>query len=172
MPLDRFSFDAVMPNDFAEQRAGANGDWIVTVSLELKWDLVNMYTHRKFALPSVMDCDATETSALTYVHDGHRIKLPKIVICQVPTAAGGYEDYSLVAVFDSKIVFLHGHIRYGWTILDNQFLGYFKYHDSIIKDNLVFTVTEAGSVSAWEPLSFGKFSSLYSGLASLFLDVC
>ena len=94
------------------------------------------------------------------------MKLMKIVIYKVPTADKGYEDFSLIAIFDHAIAVLNGIDLYGWTILKNQFLGYYStYSDAIMHQDLLFAVTASGTLYAWEPRSFGKFSSLCSVLA-------
>ena len=98
--------------------------------------------------------------------EGLTLKLQKIVICKVPTADKGYEDFSLIAIFDHAIAILNGIDLYGWTILRNQFLGYYStYSDAIMHQDLLFAVTASGTLYAWEPRSFGKFSSLCSVLA-------
>lgn len=158
-PLDRLSSDALMPNSFSEQRAGSNGDWIVTVGRRGNWNLVNVYTRHKIALPPLPGVEATD-SPLTFTDRGGYLELQKISICQVPTAAGLYNDYSLVAIFDFKIAVLQSYFS-EWVVLENQFQDYFSYCDAIIHQDLVFAVVENGCVYAWNPLSFGKFSSLY-----------
>ena len=94
-----------MPNDFSEQRAGSNGDWIATVGLGGNWNLVNVYSHRKFPLPPLPGVEATD-SPLRFTDRGGYLELLKISICQVPTAARLYNDYSLVAIFNFKIAVL------------------------------------------------------------------
>jgi hypothetical protein len=73
-PLDRFSSDAVMLNEISEQRASSNGDWIVTVGLEWKWELVNMYTRHMIPLPSVTQFKATKSS-FAFAEDDHPLTL-------------------------------------------------------------------------------------------------
>ena len=160
-----------MPNaNLNEQWAGANGDWIVTVGLGFKWGLVNVYTRRKIPLPPIEGFDETDNALLFHEvgeeEEGVTLKLQKIVICKVPTADKGYEDFSLIAIFDHAIAVLNGIALYGWTILKNQFLGYYStYSDAIMHEDLLFAVTASGTLYAWEPRSFGKFSSLCSVLA-------
>jgi hypothetical protein len=168
--LDRFSSDAVIPNDISEQRAGSNGDWIIMVGLEWKWELVNMYTRHMIPLPSVMQFEATKSS-LAFAKDDHPLTLHKIVICHVPAATGEYTDFSLIAVFHYKIAILEGNSPNGWIVLENQFQRFSKYCDAIIHNNLSFAVAMNGSVYAWDPRHFGKISSLYSVLALIFFDV-
>jgi hypothetical protein len=169
-PLDRFSSDAMMTNVISEQRADSNGDWIVMVGLEWKWELVNVYTCHRIPLPSVTQFEATKSS-LAFMEDDHPLTLQKIVICDVPTTAGEYTDFSLVAVFDYKIFVLEGNAPNGWIVLENQFEHFSKYCDAIIHNDLVLAIATNGSVYAWDPERFGKISSLYSVLALLFFDV-
>jgi hypothetical protein len=168
--LDRFSSDAVIPNDISEQWLGSNGDWIVTVGLEWKWELVNMYTRHRIPLPSMTQFEATKSS-LAFTEDDHPLTLHKIVICDVPTATGEYIDFSLVAIFHYKIAILEGNSPNGWIVLENQFQRFSKYCGVIIHNDLLFAVATNGSVYAWDPKHFGKISSLYSVLASIFFDV-
>jgi hypothetical protein len=65
-PLDRFSSDAVMPTSlfFGKNWAGSNRDWITSVAYGGKWELVNVYTHYKFSLPSLSLLEATTISIL------------------------------------------------------------------------------------------------------------
>jgi hypothetical protein len=120
-PLDRFSYDALMPQGKDEVRVGANGDWIATVGPECKWSLLNVYTQRNIDLPSLRKKFETTGNPLIFWYKGYVIRLQKIAICQVPTAAGGYEDFSLVAIFDFAISYLHGEIPRTWIVLENQF---------------------------------------------------
>ena len=120
-----------------------------------------MYSRRKIDLPQFPEVQATD-SALTFMYREYRIELQKIVICQVPTAAGRYADFSLVAIFDFVIGVLPcNHDE--WKILENHFQGHFRYNDVVIHEDRVFAVAENGSVYVWDPLTFGKFSSLCSG---------
>jgi hypothetical protein len=114
------SSDAVMPNHISEQRAGSNGDWTVTFGLEWKWDRVNMYTRHRIPLPSVMQFKTNESS-LVFAKDDHPLTLQKIVICDVPTTAREYTDFSLIAVIDYKIALLERNAPNGWIVIENQF---------------------------------------------------
>jgi hypothetical protein len=58
---------------------------------------------------------------LTFEYKGYVIQLQKIAIFQVPTASGGYEDFSLVAIFYLEITYLHGENPCTWIVLENQF---------------------------------------------------
>ena len=160
-PLDRFSYDGLMPHGKDEERAGANGDWIATVGPECKWNLVNVYTHRNIDLPSLRKEFETTGNPLIFGYKGYVIQLQKIAICQVPTAAGGYEDFSLVAIFDFAIAYLHGENPRTWILLENQFEYNARYCDAIIHNRHVFAVTELGNVYAWDPHQFGNISSLF-----------
>ncbi len=131
-PLDRFSYDGLMPHGKDEERAGANGDWIATVGPECKWNLLNVYTHRNIDLPSLRKEFETTGNPLIFGYKGYVIQLQKIAICQVPTAAGGYEDFSLVAIFDFAIAYLHGKNPCTWIVLENQFQYNARYCDAII----------------------------------------
>ena len=119
-PLDRFSSDAVMPPDQGRNCVGANGDWIATVGPAWKWELVNVYTHRRIPLPVILDFDATDDDLEFINADGHNIRLLKIAICQAPSAAGKYKDFFLIGIFHSVIAALHGSFS-SWTVLQNQF---------------------------------------------------
>ncbi|KAK1620277.1 hypothetical protein QYE76_025794 [Lolium multiflorum] len=152
LPLDRFSYDGLMPHGKDEERAGANGDWIAMVGG--KWNLLNVYTHRKIKLPSLRDKLETTHNPLIFEYQRSAIRLQKIAICQVPTAARGYQDFSLVAIFDFAIAYLHGEYPRAWIFLENQFQYGAIYCDAIIHNGLVFAVTELGNVYAWDPNQF------------------
>ena len=92
---------------------GANGDWIARVGF--KWELVNVYTRREIPLP-VVPLQATKYPNIFLLDNGFSAVLQKIVICQVPTAAWGYKDFSLVTVFDLRIAVLRGDDD-GWKVL-------------------------------------------------------
>ncbi|KAK1644679.1 hypothetical protein QYE76_062484 [Lolium multiflorum] len=154
LPLDRFSYDGLMPHGKDEERAGANGDWIAMVGPEGKWNLLNVYTHRKIKLPSLRDKLETTHNPLIFEYQRSAIRLQKIAICQVPTAARGYQDFSLVAIFDFAIAYLHGEYPRAWIFLENQFQYGAIYCDAIIHNGLVFAVTELGNVYAWDPNQF------------------
>jgi hypothetical protein len=160
LPLDRFSYDGLMPHGKDEERAGANGDWIAMVGPKGKWNLLNVYTHRKIKLPSLTKKFETTRNPLIFEYQGDAIQLQKIAICQVPTAARGYKDFSLVAIFDFAIAYLHGEYPRTWIFLENQFQYGAIYCDAIIHNGLVFAVTELGNVYAWDPNQFGNISSL------------
>lgn len=160
LPLDRFSYDGLMPHGKDEERAGANGDWIAMVGPEGKWNLLNVYTHRKIKLPSLRNKLETTHNPLIFEYQRSAIQLQKIAICQVPTAARGYQDFSLVAIFDFAIAYLHGEYPREWIFLENQFQYGAIYCDAIIHNGLVFAVTELGNVYAWDPNQFGNISSL------------
>jgi hypothetical protein len=160
VPLDRFSYDGLMPHGKDEERAGANGDWIAMVGPKGKWNLLNVYTHRKIKLPSLTKKFETTRNPLIFEYQGAAIQLQKIAICQVPTAARGYKDFSLVAIFDFAIAYLHGEYPRTWIFLENQFQYGAIYCDAIIHNGLVFAVTELGNVYAWDPNQFGNISSL------------
>ncbi|KAK1594480.1 hypothetical protein QYE76_037810 [Lolium multiflorum] len=154
LPLDRFSYDGLMPHGKDEERAGANGDWIAMVGPEGKWNLLNVYTHRKIKLPSLRNKLETTHNPLIFEYQRSAIQLQKIAICQVPTAARGYQDFSLVAIFDFAIAYLHGEYPREWIFLENQFQYGAIYCDAIIHNGLVFAVTELGNVYAWDPNQF------------------
>ncbi|KAK1627548.1 hypothetical protein QYE76_001863 [Lolium multiflorum] len=154
VPLDRFSYDGLVPHGKDEERAGANGDWIAMVGPEGKWNLLNVYTHRKIKLPSLRKKFETTRNPLIFGYKGYVIQLQKIAICQVPTAARRYEDFSLVAIFDFAIAYLHAEYPGTWIILENQFLFGAIYCDAIIHNGLVFAVTGLGNVYAWDPNQF------------------
>ncbi|KAK1629636.1 hypothetical protein QYE76_003951 [Lolium multiflorum] len=154
LPLDRFSYDGLMPHGKDEERAGANGDWIAMVGPEGKWNLLNVYTHRKIKLPSLRKKLETTRNPLIFEYQRSAIQLQKIAICQVPTAARGYQDFSLVAIFDFAIAYLHGEYPRTWIFLENQFQYGAIYCDAIIHNGLVFAVTELGNVYAWDPNQF------------------
>ncbi|KAK1614692.1 hypothetical protein QYE76_020209, partial [Lolium multiflorum] len=145
LPLDRFSYDGLMPHGKDEERAGANGDWIAMVGPEGKWNLLNVYTHRKIKLPSLRNKLETTHNPLIFEYQRSAIQLQKIAICQVPTAARGYQDFSLVAIFDFAIAYLHGEYPREWIFLENQFQYGAIYCDAIIHNGLVFAVTELGN---------------------------
>jgi hypothetical protein len=48
------------------------------------------------------------TIQIFLAYSGFAAKLMKIAICQVPTTAGRYKYFSLLAVFNNIIVVLHG----------------------------------------------------------------
>ncbi|KAK1668416.1 hypothetical protein QYE76_056575 [Lolium multiflorum] len=173
LPLDRFSYDGLMPHGKDEERAGANGDWIAMVGPEGKWNLLNVYTHRKIKLPSLRKKLETTRNPLIFEYQRSAIQLQKIAICQVPTAARGYKDFSLVAIFDFAIAYLHGEYPRTWIFLENQFQYGAIYCDAIIHNGLVFAVTELGNVYAWDPNQFaagGTFMSITLGEATKLLD--
>ncbi|KAK1682790.1 hypothetical protein QYE76_043638 [Lolium multiflorum] len=150
LPLDRFSYDGLMPHGKDEERAGANGDWIAMVGPEGKWNLLNVYTHRKIKLPSLRKKLETTRNPLIFEYQRSAIQLQKIAICQVPTAARGYQDFSLVAIFDFAIAYLHGEYPRTWIFLENQFQYGAIYCDAIIHNGLVFAVTELGNMDGGE----------------------
>jgi hypothetical protein len=55
----------------------------------------------------------------------------EIAICQVPTAARRYKDFSLLVVFNNRIVVLHGSDD-RWTVLSHEHNMYYMYKDAII----------------------------------------
>ena len=66
-----------------------------------------MYTHCRIPLPTMFEFEATDEEVL-FKSDTHNVCLLKIAIFQVPTAAGKYKNFSLLAVFDSAISILGG----------------------------------------------------------------
>jgi hypothetical protein len=77
----------------------------------------------------------------------HPVCLLKIAICQVPTGAGKYRNFSLLAIFDSAIAVLH-RAYHSWIVLQNQF-NMFCYQDAIIHKGFVFATTQSGTVYVW-----------------------
>ena len=167
-PLDRLSSDAVIPDGGTGMWAGANGDWIALVG-PWNWELVNVYTRRRIPLPAIPYFEATP-DRFVFMSKGQPVKLLKIAICQVPTAASNFTCFSLLAVFDLTIAVLHC-ASSTWTVLENQF-STFCYRDAIIHKGIVFAVTQAGAVYAWNHLSWGIFFFSHKVfLLSLFMDV-
>jgi hypothetical protein len=156
-PLDRFSSDAVMPDGTGKQWVGANGDWVAMVDTGFpacKWKLVNVYTRREIPLPVPFE---TTHIPNIYHHNLRAIIFHKIYICQVPTAAGGYKNFSLVAVFDIRVALLCGEDS-GWTVLtEPKSHIFYNYSDAILHNGLVFATTHTGTVHAWKPQQAGNF---------------
>ena len=150
-PLDRFSSDVVIPDGIYDQRVGANGDWIATAGFKCSLELVNVYTRRTISLPAV-NFQATNQTYIFIFPNGDSAVLKKIAICQVPTAAENYEDFCLVAVFDTRIAILHGHDSEWTVLLPHHSVRYWLYSDAIMHKGLVFATSLFGEVHAWDPL--------------------
>ena len=156
-PLDRFSSDAVIPDGIYDQRVGANGDWIATAGFKCSLELVNVYTRRTISLPAV-NFQATNQPDIFIFPNGDSAVLKKIAICQVPTAAEKYEDFCLVAVFDTRIAVLHGHDSEWTVLLPHHSVRYWLYSDAIMHKGLVFATSLFGEVHALDPLHPGNYS--------------
>ena len=116
-----------------------------------------MFTRRPIPLPAIFDFEATP-EVLKFIAAGQPTNLLKIAICRVPTTAGNYKDFSVLAIFDTVIAFLDG--SHGmWMVLENQF-SMFSYRDAIIHKGVVYVVTQIGNVYAWDPRAWGKISIL------------
>lgn len=156
-PLDRFYSDVVMPDGTGKQWVGANGYWVAMVDIGFpacKWKLVNVYTHHEIPLPVPFE---TTHIPNIYHHNLRAIIFHKIYICQVPTAAGGYKDFSLVAVFDIRVALLCGADSV-WTVLtEPKSHIFYNYSDAILHNGLVFSTTHTGTVHAWKPQHAGNF---------------
>jgi hypothetical protein len=59
-PLDNDPCDVKMPSIMNKNWAGTNGDWVVYVGYNCKWELVNVYTHRRIPLPKISACHEVE----------------------------------------------------------------------------------------------------------------
>ena len=92
-----------------------------------------------------------------YNHSGRPIILQKTAICQVTTANEEYKDFCIIAIFNYSISILQGY-DYGWIVLENQFLCYFRYSDAIVHQGHVYVASERGVVYVWNPLNTGKYS--------------
>ena len=85
-----------------------NGDWIANATHPWNWELVNVYNHHRIPLPAILEFEATDKDFEFIDVDGQQVRLLKIAICEVPTTAGKYKDFSILAIFDSSIAALHG----------------------------------------------------------------
>ena len=157
-PLDRLPHDAVLPDGTNKQWVGANGDWIAMVDVApspFEWKLVNVYSRRE--IPLTAPFETTQSPNICYDERLNGIMFEKINICQVPTSAGGYKDFSLVAVFDLRIALLQG-ADTRWTLLtEHQSKTYFIYTDAILHNGFVFATTHIGIVHAWNTKNPGNF---------------
>ena len=78
----------------------------------------------------------------------------------VPTSAGGYRDFSLLAVFVNAIASLHG-TDDGWKVFWPDYLRYCCYSDAIVHNGLVVASTDDGCVHVWDPRHSCNHSSIY-----------
>ncbi|KAK1607568.1 hypothetical protein QYE76_031241 [Lolium multiflorum] len=114
VPLDHPRRTAILP--FMDNRfwVGMNGDWIAGVDSGGNWFLANIYTHQEISLPSSETCNIFREEWIgfpdlppeRYMTYGRAMFLLKIVICEVPTKAGHYSDYKLIALFNSGLAYL------------------------------------------------------------------
>ncbi|KAK1693332.1 hypothetical protein QYE76_010029 [Lolium multiflorum] len=114
VPLDHPRRTAILP--FMDNRfwVGMNGDWIAGVDSGGNWFLANIYTHQEISLPSSETCNIFREEWIgfpdlppeRYMTYGRAMFLLKIVICKVPTKAGHYSDYKLIALFNSGLAYL------------------------------------------------------------------
>ena len=116
-----------------------------------------MYSHRRIPLPVILEFEATDNDIEFIGADGQHVHLLKIAICQVPTAAGGYKDFSLVAVFDIRVALLYGADSEWIVLTEPKSHIFYNYSDAILHNGLVFATTHTGTVHAWKPQQAGNF---------------
>ena len=123
MPLDNDTYDVKMPSLEGKAWAGANGDWVVYIGYNCKWELVNVYTHHRVPLPKTSDdYPKVEYTGILreFKYDHADCHLRKIAICRVPNRSWDYSNYEVVAIFGKLVTFLTSTPR--WILLKNQFL--------------------------------------------------
>ena len=78
--------------------------------------------------------------------------LLKIVICEVPTKAGQYADYKLIALFDHGLAYLEGSSE-EWNFLSCSHLNAgVEFSDAIEHGGIIFVVDGTnGSTYWWDP---------------------
>ena len=168
VPLDHPPRTAILP--FMDNRfwVGMNGDWIAVVDLRGTWFLANVYTHQEIRLPSSVTCNIWREELLgvvtmppeRYLRHHSNMYLMKLVICEVPTKAGHYADYKLIALFQSGLAYLEGGSQ-EWRFLEchDQFSGLVHYNDAIQHGGIIFAVDAwTGSTHSWNPAQDGNFS--------------
>jgi hypothetical protein len=77
------------------------------------------------------------------------LNLLKILICKVPTKAGHFEDYKIIALFDKALASLSG--CRAWTYLLNPKVIFIRGHsDAIEHIGVIFVVRQTDdSISCW-----------------------
>ena len=158
MPLDNDTYDVKMPSLEGKAWAGANGDWVVYIGYNCKWELVNVYTRHRVPLPKISDdCPEVEYIGILreFKYDHGDCRLRKIAIFLVPSRYWDYSNYEVIAIFDKLVAFLTSTPR--WILLKNQFLYTDEYFDAIQYEGLVFAATTRGTVFAWNHHAFGTF---------------
>ena len=90
------------------------------------------------------------------------LNLLKIVICEVPTEAGQYADYKLIALFDRGLAYLEGG-RQEWKNL--RFAHHnacAKFSDAIEHGGTIFAVDEIeGTMYCWDPAATDGIFSIH-----------
>ena len=158
MPLDNATCDVKMPSLEGKAWAGANGDWVVYIGSNCKWELVNVYTRDRVPLPKISaDCPEVEHTGIvrTFKYNHGDCLLRKIAISRVPNHSWNYNNYEVVAIFDKLVAVLAGLTR--WILPKNQFLYTDEYCDAIEYEGLVFAATTRGTAFAWNRYDFGMF---------------
>ncbi|KQK14997.2 hypothetical protein BRADI_1g20045v3 [Brachypodium distachyon] len=159
VPLDMPPFRANMPFLHDKFWVGGKGDWLATINKAGHCSLVNIYTRRVIDLPSMETAkihrrgpsDMCEMFQMGWT----QLKLQKIVVCQVPTEAGAYSDYKLIALFDHTVAYLRGN-EHGWRSLRNSFVGVPRNSDAIEHNGIIFVVeADDGSILCWDRANNG-----------------
>jgi hypothetical protein len=172
--LDTIGFDVVslsyprrtlkMPFMAKRVWVGMNGNWIATID-EQASVLANIYTRQLIKLPPwegyFFQRHYYGTAGVDSACEDINLNQLTIMICKVPTKAGHFEDYKLIALFDKAFVYLIG--RGAWTYLLNPTVLFSQglYSDAIKHIGVIFLVHRTdGFISCWYP-EYGKFQTIF-----------
>ncbi|KAK1603837.1 hypothetical protein QYE76_027510 [Lolium multiflorum] len=167
VPLDHPRRTAILP--FMDNRfwVGMNGDWIAGVDSGGNWFLANIYTHQEISLPSSETCNIFREEWIgfpdlppeRYMTYGRAMFLLKIVICEVPTKAGHYSDYKLIALFNSGLAYLANGSQ-EWRLFSLASWGV-DYSDAIEHNGFIVAVDGwTGTTYCWDQSQAASVPSL------------
>ncbi|KAK1598110.1 hypothetical protein QYE76_018737 [Lolium multiflorum] len=140
-----------------------NGDWIAGVDSGGNWFLANIYTHQEISLPSSETCNIFREEWIgfpdlppeRYMTYGRAMFLLKIVICEVPTKAGHYSDYKLIALFNSGLAYLANGSQ-EWRLFSLASWGV-DYSDAIEHNGFIVAVDGwTGTTYCWDQSQAGR----------------
>jgi hypothetical protein len=165
VPLDHPRRTAILP--FMDNRfwVGMNDDWIAGVDSGGNWFLANIYTHQEISLPSSETCNIFREEWIgfpdlppeRYMTYGRAMFLLKIVICEVPTKAGHYSDYKLIALFNSGLAYLANGSQ-EWRLFSLASWGV-DYSDAIEHNGFIVAVDGwTGTTYCWDQSQAGNSS--------------
>ena len=88
----------------------------------------------------------------------HLMDLMKIIICGVPTKVGNFEDYKVIAWFNTALAYVEGHGQ--WRFLNHCHLDKpVRYSDAIEHGGFIYASDLFhGAIYRWDRKSDGKIS--------------